>query len=99
MMGPVQYFVTHLFTPGSSINLLPAVNVCLVCLLGLLIYLAAGVLPKMHVYSMGGLSTFLLFAINWFIVEYKKEMQKQEADRGRVGKVEGPLDGKSKKSD
>ena len=36
-------------SPGSSMKLLPAVNVCLVCLLGLLIYLADGVLPKVHV--------------------------------------------------
>lgn len=76
MAGPVTQLVSHLLTPGSSMKLLPAVNVCLVCLLGLLIYLADGVLPKVHVYIMGTLATVLLLAVNWFIAEYKKELQK-----------------------
>lgn len=79
-MSVAERFIDHLMTPGSSMKLLPAVNVCLVSLLGLLLYMADGVLPTVHLNIMGGLSLFLLGAVNWFIREFRKELLKQAAE-------------------
>jgi hypothetical protein len=77
-------------------KLLPAVNVCLVSLIGLLLYMADGVLPTVHLNIMGGLSLFLLVAVNWFIREFRKELLKQAAE-GREGSTDSPK--KEQKSD
>ena len=86
-MSVAERFIDHLMTPGSSMKLLPAVNVCLVSLLGLLLYMADGVLPTVHLNIMGGLSLFLLVAVNWFIREFRKELLKQAAE-GREGSTD-----------
>ena len=87
-MGVADGLINHLLTEGSSMKLLPAVNLTLLCLIGLLLYMADGVLPVVHLNIMGGLSVVLLIAVNLFIREFKQEMTRQAAEGGS-NKVNG----------
>jgi hypothetical protein len=76
-MGIVETLIDLVMTPGASLKLVPAINVTLVLLLGVLVYLGQGSLDSHHLYTMAGLAIGLLLSVNWFIIEFRKEKEKQ----------------------
>ena len=85
-------------TPGASLRLVPAINVTLVALLALLLYLGQDWAIEMHhLYTMTGLAVALLVSVNWFIIEFKAEQEKQERQK-ESGEANASLDAKDAKA-
>ena len=83
-MTIVDFLIDLVMTPGASIRLIPAINVTLVALLGLLLYLGQDWAIEMHhLYTMTGLAIALLISVNWFLIEFKAEQERQEKQKKR----------------
>ena len=81
-MTIVDFLIDLVMTPGASIRLIPAINVTLVALLGLLLYLGQDWAIEMHhLYTMTGLAIALLISVNWFLIEFKAEQERQEKQK------------------
>ncbi|CAM9735296.1 unnamed protein product, partial [Ectocarpus fasciculatus] len=64
--GLGQWLVDLVMKPGSSLQLVPFINVVLCILVGLLVYVAASGEASIHVYVMGFLAIGLMGSINWW---------------------------------
>lgn len=95
-MGIVDQILDLVFTPGSSLKLVPAINVTLVSLLCLMLYMGDGYIPPFHLNVMAGLSICLLLSVNWFMMELRKEMKRQEEDGREVEEKAREVEEKAK---
>ena len=65
-MDVAQFLIDLIFQPGSSLRLVPAINVTVLLLIGLLIL--AGMyseIAKIHFFIMSFLALGLLLSVNW----------------------------------
>jgi hypothetical protein len=55
-----------IFTPGSSLKLVPVINVAVLLLLGLMAYLLQTEIAMIHIVIMSTLAVGLLLSVNWY---------------------------------
>jgi hypothetical protein len=84
-----------LVKPGASLRLVPAINVSVLLLLGILASLLWNEIAKIHIVVMSGLAIGLLASVNWVYYEYEKAVAAGEVQ----GDTNGPKGPASKKSD
>ena len=66
MDGIANSFIDHLLKPGSSMTLIPLINVSLLGLFCVLLYIALQTeIDRIHVLVMGTLGMGLLLSVNW----------------------------------
>jgi len=66
MNNVATFFVDHLFQPGSSMKLVPAINATVAFLMVVMIYvLSASGIDGIHVAVMTALAVGLLCSVNW----------------------------------
>eukprot|EP00904_Undaria_pinnatifida_P002262 jgi/Undpi1/12036/HiC_scaffold_4.g01735.m1 len=94
--GVSSWFVDLIMKPGTSVQLVPVINVTLVLIVGLLAYLAVNGEQSIHVYIMGFLSVGLMASVNWFISEFRKVKRQQEQDGGGDAAGTGDAAGRQK---
>lgn len=96
--GVGSWLVDLIMKPGTSVQLVPAINVALIILVGLLVYLVLNGESSIHVYIMGFLAVGLMASVNWFISEFKKVKRQQEQGEGDAPAPTGDA-GSRQKSD
>lgn len=64
-MDVLQFLLDLIFQPGSSLKLVPAINVTVLCLLGLMVYLTYTKIAAIHIIVMSTLAVGLLLSVNW----------------------------------
>ena len=67
-----------IFKDGTSVQLVPAINVIVVLILVIMTSLLVSGYTSIHIYIMSGLSLGLLASVNWFIHEFNKVKKEQE---------------------
>ena len=60
-----QLLVDLIFQPGSSLKLVPVINVVVLLLLGLMAYLLYTKIDVIHIIVMSTLAVGLLISVNW----------------------------------
>lgn len=67
--GAVEFLINLILQPGSSLKLIPVINLTVLCLLillvGLLVYSSIAVI---HIVMMATLSVGLLLSVNWSVM-------------------------------
>jgi hypothetical protein len=66
-MDFAQLLIDLIFQPGSSLKLVPVINVTVLCLLALMIYLSYTSIAMIHIIIMSSLSMGLLMSVNWYL--------------------------------
>ncbi|KAJ1430822.1 hypothetical protein B484DRAFT_395766 [Ochromonadaceae sp. CCMP2298] len=61
-----------IFTPGSSLKLVPVINVAVLLLLGLMSYLLYTEIATIHIVVMSTLAVGLLLSVNWYALPYTR---------------------------
>ena len=64
-MGFIDEIIDLIFRPGSSLRLIPVINVSILLLLGLLIALSYSKIASIHLIVMTFLALGLLASVNW----------------------------------
>ena len=64
-MGVVDTIIDLIFKPGSSLRLIPVINVSILLLLGLLISLSYTQIATVHLVVMSLLALGLMASVNW----------------------------------
>ena len=64
-MGFVDTILDLIFRPGSSLRLIPVINVAVLLLLGLLIALSYTKIATIHLVVMSFLALGLMASVNW----------------------------------
>lgn len=64
-MGVADVIVDLIFSPGSSLRLIPVINVAIVLLLGLLVSLSYTTIATVHLIVMTVLALGLMASVNW----------------------------------
>eukprot|EP01036_Dinobryon_divergens_P024661 gene24661-33132_t len=83
-MGVFEFLLDLILQPGSSLTLIPAINVTVLLLLVLLVCLLYySSIAIVHILVMSTLSLGLLFSVNWFYYEYTKAISEMEAKKDR----------------
>jgi hypothetical protein len=67
-MSVTQLLVDLIFQPGSSLKLVPVINVVVLLLLGLMAYLMHTTIATIHIVVMSTLSVGLLLSVNWYVL-------------------------------
>jgi hypothetical protein len=71
-----------IFTPGSSLKLVPAINITIGLLLVLMASLLYNKIDTIHIVVMTFLSLGLLVSVNWFYFEFQKiKAQEDEKEK------------------
>lgn len=83
-----QFFIDLIFQEGSSLRLVPAINIAILALFLLLFVVVFGMnttVPSIHLVVLSSLALGLLLSVNWFYYEYQKalKLQKEEEEGGR----------------
>ena len=79
--GLLGVVVDLIFQPGSSMKLVPAINVSVLCLLVVLLCAAHTKIAMIHLVVLSSLAVGLLISVNWFYYEYQKVInRRQEQD-------------------
>jgi hypothetical protein len=65
MTDLAQFIVDLILQPGSSLKLVPAINVVVLLLLGLMVYLLYTKIAVIHIIVMSTLAVGLLLSVNW----------------------------------
>jgi hypothetical protein len=65
MTDIAQFIVDLILQPGSSLKLVPAINVVVLLLLGLMVYLLYTKIAVIHIIVMSTLAVGLLLSVNW----------------------------------
>lgn len=63
-----QFLIDLIFQPGSSLKLIPAINITVLCLLILMAFLLYSSIDVIHIVVMSTLSVGLLLSVNWWVV-------------------------------
>ena len=75
----IEGFTDLIFQPGSSLKLVPLINIAIVSLILLLCCLGYyNTIDSIHIIILSILSVCLLITVNWFFYEYNKEIEKQK---------------------
>ena len=61
-----QLLIDLIFQPGSSLKLVPVINLTVLCLLGLMIYLTYTSIAAIHIIVLSTLAVGLLLSVNWY---------------------------------
>ena len=69
-----------IFQPGSSMKLVPAINVSVLCLLVVLLCAAHTKIAMIHLVVLSSLAVGLLISVNWFYYEYQKVINRPDQD-------------------
>jgi len=93
--GLLGFVVDLIFQPGSSMKLVPAINVSVLCLLVVLLCAAHTKIAMIHLVVLSSLAVGLLLSVNWFYYEFQKAISRQEQDAPENSTVKE----KSEKSD
>lgn len=65
MSNVTQFLVDLIFQPGSSLKLVPVINVVILALLVLMMYLLYTKIAVIHIVVMSTLAVGLLLSVNW----------------------------------
>lgn len=65
MADAIQFIFDLIFQPGSSLKLIPVINVAIICLLIVLGCLAYAQIALIHIFIMATLAIGLLVSVNW----------------------------------
>ncbi len=77
-MDIVKLLIDLIFQPGSSLWLVPAINITILLLLVvLLVTLVYSDVAKIHIIVMSFLSVGLFLSVNWFYYEYNKAIKEK----------------------
>ena len=79
-MALADVVVDLIFSPGSSLKLVPVINVSLLALLGLLCVLAYSKIAVIHLVILSSLAVGLLLSVNWFYYEFQKATSVSEGE-------------------
>lgn len=74
----VGIIVELIFQPGSSLKLVPVINVSILCLLVVLCFVTYTKIATIHLVVLSSLAVGLLLSVNWFVSEFKKAVKEQE---------------------
>ena len=70
MSNLAQLIVDLILQPGSSLKLVPVINVVILALLVLMTYLLYTKIAVYHIIIMSTLAVGLLLSVNWYVNEY-----------------------------
>lgn len=83
-----QLILDLIFQPGSSIRLIPVINLSVLLLIGLLFVLGTySDVGKIHLYILSFLSLGLLTTVNWFYYEFNKALKEKGLTADTIGSV------------
>lgn len=68
MSDITQFLVDLIFQPGSSLKLVPVINVVILALLVLMVYLLYTKIDVIHIVVMSTLAVGLLLSVNWYVI-------------------------------
>ena len=71
----IEWFTDLIFQPGSSLKLVPVINISVLALIILLCCLYKTI-DSIHIIILSSLAVGLLISVNWFFYEYSKEIEK-----------------------
>ena len=89
----VQFLIDLIIQPGSSLKLVPFINISVILLLVLLCALTYTTIDTIHLVVLASLSLGLLLSVNWFYAEYSKIIKEEQEKDDEVKKLD------AKKSD
>ena len=75
----IEWFTDLIFQPGSSLKLVPVINISILALIILLCCLYKTI-DSIHIIILSSLAVGLLISVNWFFYEYSKEIEKQKSN-------------------
>jgi hypothetical protein len=75
MDGLFQVVIDLILTPGSSLKLVPVINVAILLLLVLMGLLLYSKIAVIHIVVMSTLAVGLLISVNWFYYEFQRVSQ------------------------
>ena len=79
-MSIAQFLIDLILVPGSSLKLVPVINVSLIVLFILIISIAVYIeIGAIHIFMLSFLSIGLFVSVNWFAMEYQKVKSAQES--------------------
>lgn len=79
-MSVAQFLIDLILVPGSSLKLVPVINVSLIVLFILIISIAVYIeIGAIHIFMLSFLSIGLFVSVNWFAMEYQKVKSAQES--------------------
>ena len=77
MAGFFNVLLDLILTPGSSLKLIPVINISILALILLLFLLSWSKIASIHLIILGSLALGLLLSVNWFYHEYKKALKNE----------------------
>eukprot|EP00636_Phaeomonas_parva_P002026 CAMPEP_0118863404 /NCGR_PEP_ID=MMETSP1163-20130328/8293_1 /TAXON_ID=124430 /ORGANISM="Phaeomonas parva, Strain CCMP2877" /LENGTH=101 /DNA_ID=CAMNT_0006797409 /DNA_START=19 /DNA_END=324 /DNA_ORIENTATION=+ len=98
-MSAGEWAINLIMAPGSSVQLLPVINLALAIVIGVMGYTAYSTdngAVQLHCSVMSFLALGLCVVINWFVGEYQKAKAEQEA-AGDSGAEPEPASGASRR--
>ena len=78
--GVIQFVIDLIFQPGSSLKLVPVINLAVLALLALLLAVAHTKIAAVHLVVLASLAVGLLLSVNWFYYEYQKVIRAQKGE-------------------
>jgi uncharacterized protein (DUF58 family) len=75
-----QFLIDLILVPGSSLKLVPAINVSIILLFLVIVSIAVYIeIGAIHIIMLSFLSLGLFVSVNWFAMEFQKVKSQQEA--------------------
>lgn len=74
----MQFLIDLILKPGSSLKLIPVINVSILLLLGVLISLTYSKIATIHLVVMATLALGLLASVNYFYYEFQKVVESEK---------------------
>ena len=104
MSGFGEWAIDLIMTPGSSLKLVPAINISIILLLVVVISLLYNTIDKIHLVVLSFLSLGLLTSVNLFVAEFNKIQSEQSSsgdtdDSAPINSPAGNTRSRRKKSD
>lgn len=94
----LQGAIDLVLVPGSSLKLVPVINVCVVCLLGVICTLSYTKIAMIHLVIMSCLAVGLLASVNWVLYEFNRIKEAEKAgELSDTGPSTGSIADKKKK--
>lgn len=84
-----QFLLDLIFQPGSSLKLVPVINISILCLLVVLCFTTYSKIAAIHIIVLSSLAVGLLISVNWFYYEYQKVIRERDNNDTIEGEVSG----------
>mmetsp|Transcript_25955 Transcript_25955/g.33565 ORF Transcript_25955/g.33565 Transcript_25955/m.33565 type:complete len:93 (+) Transcript_25955:80-358(+) len=84
MASFAEKLINNIITPGTAPQLVPIINVALICLLVMLGITAYTGYASIHLAVLGFLAIGLMISLNWFIAEYNKALVRNAENPDQV---------------